>query len=329
MEGLTQLSLEWTRWLQENYPQLEGFFQAITTLGNEEFFLATMPLLYWCIDKRLGRQLGFIFFVSIAVNTTLKQAFREPRPFWIEPDLGLADTSGYGIPSGHTQYATTLYLAIAAAVHRFWAWLLALLLIFLMGLSRIYLGQHFIQDVIAGFLVGLILLTALFLWNRYAAPGFSKRLLGQRMLAVLGVVLALALAYAGVRYLIGAPDMNVPWAAFIPEAELSSITEIATAVGALLGFGVGILFEGSRVRFRADGPLLKRAGRYILGIIVTVIIWQGLGAIFPREPLWLALPLRVLRYALVTLWAAYLAPLLFVRLGLAEADPPPSLALRF
>lgn len=329
MEGLTQLSLEWTRWLQENYPQLEGFFQAITTLGNEEFFLATMPLLYWCIDKRLGRQIGFIFFVSIAVNTTLKQAFRGPRPFWIEPDLGLADTGGYGIPSGHTQYATTLYLVIAAAVQRFWAWLLALLLIFLMGLSRIYLGQHFIQDVIAGFVVGLILLAALFLWNRYAAAGFSKRLLGQRMLAVLGVVLALALAYAGVRYLIGPPDMSVPWAAFIPESELSSITEIATAVGTLLGFGVGILFEGSRVRFRAEGPLLKRIGRYVLGIIITVIIWQGLGAVFPREPLWLALPLRVLRYALVTLWAAYLAPLVFVRLGLAEADPPPGLALRF
>ena len=329
MDGLTQLSFELIRWLQENYPQLEGFFESITFLGSEEFFLAVLPLLYWCIDKRLGRQLGFIFFVAIGTNTILKQAFRLPRPFWIEPELGLVKTGGYGLPSGHTQYATTLYLLIAGAVGRFWSWLVALLLIFLMGLSRIYLGQHFIQDTLAGFLVGLALLAGLQLWNHYAGAAFGKRLLGQRMMVVLGVVLALALIYAAVRYFIGEPNMAVPWAVYIPEAELDSITQMATGVGALLGFGVGILFEGNRVRFRADGPLGKRIARYALGIIVTVIIWRGLGAILPRDPLWLALPLRIFRYALVTLWASYFAPWVFVRLRLADADPRPEMSLRF
>ncbi len=329
MDGLTQFSLEFTRWLQENYPQLEGFFQAITTLGNEEFYLAALPLLYWCIDKRLGRQMGFIFFVAIGANTILKQAFRGPRPFWIAPELGLADTGGYGIPSGHTQYATTIYLLIAAVVQHFWGWLVAFIMIFLMAISRVYLGQHFIHDTIAGILVGLALLGALALWNHYAAASFGKRLLGQRMLAVLGVVFALGLAYASVRYVIGQPDLTVPWSSYIPEAELSSITQMATALGTLLGFGVGILFEGNRVRFRTDGPVGKRLGRYLLGIVGTIVIWQGLGALFPRDPLWLALPLRIFRYALVTFWAAYLAPLVFVRLGLAEADPPPSMSLRF
>jgi hypothetical protein len=142
-------------------------------------------------------------------------------------------------------------------------------------------------------------------------------------------VLALALIYAAVLYFIGEPNMTVLWAAYIPEAELDSITQMATGIGALLGFGVGILFEGNRVRFRADGPLGKRIARYALGIIVTVIIWRGLGAILPRDPLWLALPLRIFRYALVTLWASYFAPLVFVRLRLADADPRPEMSLRF
>jgi hypothetical protein len=43
----------------------------------------------------------------------------------------------------------------------------------------------------------------------------------------------------------------------------------------------------------------------------------------------LALPLRIFRYALVTLWASYFAPLVFVRLRLADADPRPEMSLRF
>ena len=109
---------------------------------------------------------------------------------------------------------------------------------------------------------------------------------------------------------------------------LSSKTEMATAVGALLGFSIGIVLESARVRFRSDGPLGKRAARYILGIIVTVVIWRGLGILFPDDPLWLAIPLRIFRYALVGLWASYYAPVVFVRLGLADADPQPKINLK-
>jgi len=147
------------------------------------------------------------------------------------------------------------------------------------------------------------------------------------MLVAILVTLIIALLYVATLLIIGAPDLSVPWAEFIPEAELSTISEMATAVGALLGFGIGIILESSRVRFRANGPLSKKIGRYLLGIIVTVIIWRGLGLIFPRDPLWLAIPLRIFRYALVTLWASYFAPMTFVRLRLAEADPPPQINL--
>jgi hypothetical protein len=41
-----------------------------------------------------------------------------------------------------------------------------------------------------------------------------------------------------------------------------------------------------------------------------------------------AIPLRILRYFLVTLWAAYYAPWLFVRLGLADMDPEPEIDFR-
>jgi hypothetical protein len=285
-------------------------------------------LIYWTIDKRLGRQLGFVFFITVGVNTMLKQALRGPRPFWIDPNVGLEDTGGYGIPSGHTQYATVLYLMIASRLRKFWVWLVAFAMILLMGVSRIYLGQHFIHDVIAGFVVGIFILAGFLIWQRYFATRFSKRILGQRLLLAVLVTAIMALLYGAILFLIGSPDLSVSWAEYIPEAELASKTEMATAIGAMLGFGIGIILESSRVRFRADGPLSKRIIRYLLGILITIIIWRGLGLVFPRDPLWLAIPLRIFRYALVTLWASYFAPLVFVRLRLADADPQPGINLK-
>lgn len=328
MDFLYVLGLEMIVWLQESFPQLEGFFKLITGLGNEEFYLAVLPLVYWTINKRLGKQLGFVFFIALGINTMLKQAFRGPRPFWIDPDVGLTDTSGYGIPSGHTQYATVLYLMIAGLIRNFWVWLIALIMIFIMGISRIYLGQHFIHDVIAGFVVGLIILGFYLVWRRYFSKNYSKRILGQKLLIVILITVIMAVLYGVILLLVGSPDLSVSWAEFIPEAELASKTEMATAIGALLGFGIGIILEGSRVRFRVDGSLSKRIIRYLLGIIITVIIWRGLGVLFPREPLWLAIPLRIFRYGLITLWASYFAPLVFVRLNLADADPPPAIDLK-
>lgn len=328
MDSLYEFGLEIIRWLQETYPQLEAFFVLISNFGSLEFYLAVLPLIYWSIDKRLGKLLGLAFFISVGINTIFKQAFRGPRPYWLDPSIGILETEGYGIPSGHTQSSTALYLLVAGWIRKGWVWFLAFLMILLMGLSRIYLGDHFISDVVGGFLLGIIILVGIILWRRYISKSFTKRILGQRLLFAILVTLMLALVFAAVTLLIGAPDLTVPWAEYIPEAELASKNEMARVVGALLGFSIGIILEGGRVRFRADGPLGKRVARYILGIVITVIIWQGLGSLFPDDPLWLAIPLRIFRYALLTLWVSYYAPAVFVRLRLADADPEPEISFK-
>ena len=66
------------------------------------------------------------------------------------------------------------------------------------------------------------------------------------------------------------------------------------------------------------GTLVQRALRYLLGITGLLILYLGLGAIFPRTPDLVSYGLRFLRYALIGLWAIWLAPLVFIRLGLAK-----------
>ena len=328
MDNIYESGLELIRWLQTNYPQLEGFFRGVSTLSTEEFYLVFLTLVYWSINKKAGRMLGYLLFFAVAINTLLKQTFRQPRPFWIDPEIGLQQTGGYGIPSGHTQYATTLYFLIAYLVGGFWIWLAAGILVLLTALSRVYLGAHFPQDVLGGFLVGSVLLALAILWDRRIAKRFKKRILGQRMFIALTVVFILSAIYLIVLYLIGEPDLLVPWAAYIPETELLSYEEMASALGILLGFSVGIVMENSRIRFRSNGPVIKRIIRYVVGIITTGIVWRGFGLIIPSDPIALVIPLIIVQYFLLAIWAAYYAPWLFVRLGLADTDPEPEMSLR-
>lgn len=325
-QQMWDVGLVFITWLQTTYPQLEGFFALITNLGQEEFYLLVFPLIFWCIHKQLGKQLGYLFLFTVFVNAIFKQAFRGPRPFWVDPAVGL-DTreEGYGIPSGHTQNATVFYFFLAAWVSRTWFWVVAIMMVLLMALSRIYLGAHFIHDTVAGFLLAAITLAGFVVIERRWGSSFNKRILGQRLLVMILIPIVMGVSFILIRWLIGAPDTAVPWASYIPAAEESSISAAAQAFGLLLGFGVGIVLENSRVRFRSDGIWWKRVVRYLIGIVVLVAIWAGLRQVFPSDPLAVAIPFRILRYFLVVIWAAYYAPWLFVKLKLADADPVPAI----
>ncbi|WP_420645619.1 phosphatase PAP2 family protein [Candidatus Leptofilum sp.] len=327
MDSLLQFGLDASRWFQTTFPQLEGFFQLISTLGIEEFYLALFPLIYWSVHKEAGRALAYVFLVGNVLNTTLKHAFRQPRPFWLDPTLEKFTDGGYGIPSGHTQFTTTIYLFAATWVRRRWMWLFAILMIIVMGISRIYLGSHFVHDVAAGFVLGLLVLGGYLIWQRRYQTHFEKRILGQRLLTVVAVPVAFTAVYGIIRLIIGEPDLTVDWASRIPEIELESLEGFVTAVSSLLGAGIGLVLERSRIRFLVEGAIWQRAVRYLLGMVIAVAIWAGLGQIFPDDPLWLALPLRLLRYALLTLWVTYYAPWAFVKLKLAQAKPDPGIEM--
>lgn len=327
MDTIISFGLEATRWLQTTFPQLKGFFQFISLLGLEEFYLAIIPLIYWCLDKKLGKHLGYTFLFANALNYLGKHSFRGPRPYWLEPSLGLSTESSYGIPSGHTEAAAAFYLFLAGWFRKGWVWLAALFMIIAMGLSRIYLGVHFVHDVVAGLLIAVLSLAGYFVWMHYWHDDFSRRILGFRFWIAFLLPFAFLLIYVVIRLLIGEPDMSVSWSGFIADAELEGVEGVVTAVASLFGLGIGLLLESSRVRFRVDGPLWQRAARYLVGIGVTVALWGGLKAIFPTDPLMIALPARFLRYTLTTLWIGYWGPWTFVRLNLATADPDPGIKI--
>ncbi|MFW6208350.1 MAG: phosphatase PAP2 family protein [Spirochaetota bacterium] len=105
-----------------------------------------------CGNKRLGYRVGFAFLASAVVNPLLKNSFRIERPIGVEgiESQRLHTATGYAFPSGHTQGATAFWTGMMTYVRRRWMYLLGTALIFLVALSRMYLGVHWPSDVIGG-----------------------------------------------------------------------------------------------------------------------------------------------------------------------------------
>ena len=97
--------------------------------------------------------------VGLLLNGMLKFAFHRPRPTWDDPILMIGS---FGFPSGHAMAATLLYGFLAAfGVRKVQAWrwrvlvvLSAGMLVVLIGFSRLYLGVHYLSDVLAGMAAG-------------------------------------------------------------------------------------------------------------------------------------------------------------------------------
>jgi membrane-associated phospholipid phosphatase len=330
MDALFDLSLDLIVWLQTAYPGLQSLMTWVSVLGQFEIYLMLILGLYWCIDKRAGVHLAYLLGLTYVLINMGKHFGREPRPFWLDETLNVAETGGYGIPSGHTGAATVTYLYLAYWAKRRWAWVLAAVGIFVMGLSRIYLGQHFLHDILAGFVVAVMVLAGYWVWLRQAEHRFQNQILGRRFWTAVAVPAVLGGIYFLGLLLLGTPDNTVPWAGVIPIAEFVTLEDMTAALGVLLGLGTGFILEGSRVHFDVVGEWWMRLLRYVCGLAVTLLVLYGLrwliGAVLPEDAsLWIVLGLRFVRYTLVALVATFYLPMLFVKVGLADSLPAPTL----
>ncbi len=181
---------------------VEALMQFFTFLGSEIFFLLLVPLVYWCINKSLGADMGVLLTFSGVVNGLLKSFLKHPRPFWSNPTLQLSDAVSFSLPSGHAQNSTVVfgYLALWLAGKENkagrksgarWLWVVFLiLLILLVSISRAYLGVHYPGDILWGCAIGVLIIT-LYAWLKpRALPWLRKQAIGTHV--VLAVVASVA-----------------------------------------------------------------------------------------------------------------------------------------
>ena len=133
------------------------FFKALNFFDTQEFFLLFVVLLWMAKGWKIGLRMFYILLVSSLVNHSLKEYFALPRPFQLNPTVGVIRVGGYGLPSGAAQTALLLSILFCYYVKHHWKWWVALVYTLLISFSRLYLGVHFLEDILAGWLVGLLL----------------------------------------------------------------------------------------------------------------------------------------------------------------------------
>ena len=283
-----------------------GFLESValffTWLGNEEFYLVVLPLVYWCIHKPAGVALAFLSMLSVWVNSALKYLFDFPRPS--DPRIRIpVPPSDPSFPSGHAQNAVAVWVYLAWRFRHWLFWVVAVLMILGISLSRILLGVHYPQDLVGGWLVGLIVVVA-YAW---AAPPIGRWIDGQRMALQIGIAVV-------------APLLLI----FVHPADTNGLypaERAVTAMSALLGLGVGFVMERAYVRFTVHGPWWQRALRFLLGMVVTAVLYAGPSLVIPDGlSHGLESGLRLVRYALLGWAVAFFCPWLFLRLRLASRE---------
>ncbi len=140
---------------------LDNIFLAITLLGKSYIVAAlTLAFAYFLWKKRDWEYIApLLLAVAGSAGTTfvLKHFIARPRPVGVA--VYIEDLSSF--PSGHATVAVALYGLVGYFIFKKlfglkrWLGIIGcLLLILLVGFSRIYLGVHYLSDVVGGYLVG-------------------------------------------------------------------------------------------------------------------------------------------------------------------------------
>jgi membrane-associated phospholipid phosphatase len=332
MNPILDCGIDFIAGLQTSVPLLEAPSRFFSFLGTEEFYLFILPFLYWCVDVRLGLRVGVILSLSDSLNIFLKLVFRQPRPYWVSDKVRMIQAeASYGLPSGHAQHAVTVWGTVAAWGKGWLRWLMAAL-VFLIGFSRIVLAVHFPTDVLAGWLIGGVILWAFVKWEAAVMAWFNRFIPTQKIgLAFAASMLLLIISLVGLAFV--SPTDPSQWEstavrAFSFAPGQSAIHQRATTGmvgvgGTFFGLVAGaiLIFQGGG--FDARGTWWKRGVRFGLGLIGVAILWLGLRMVFPRDASLVSQVLRYLRCALTGFWVAYGAPWVFIKLGLQNTAKVP------
>lgn len=135
------------------------FFKGVTFLSSV-LFMVVVSILLLLVKKIKYRKLMLInIILDVILNTCLKYIFKRERP----RDIMMVIENGFSFPSGHTMLATIFYGFIIYLIYKsdksrkfkYVSIILLSLLIFLIGISRIYLGVHYTTDVLGGYLISI------------------------------------------------------------------------------------------------------------------------------------------------------------------------------
>lgn len=172
----------WLQSLSNNF--YDVFFQSISYLASwiGAIFVFLIVLLF--LDKKYALFMGVGYSLTVLFNYILKIIVARPRPYVTNPEIiNKLTTIGQSFPSGHSMSVVFIVLALLylfsllckkgkfEIYKKTWfkiiCYTIGILLVILTGISRMYLGQHYITDILAGYIVGALGFVGTYLLYRY------------------------------------------------------------------------------------------------------------------------------------------------------------------
>ncbi|RLW68471.1 MAG: hypothetical protein B6D68_03565 [spirochete symbiont of Stewartia floridana] len=276
-----------TQWQTELLLQFQGInalWEKVmlfsTWLGYPFILLWITATIFWCVDARTGYRFAFFILFGGVINEALKLVFHLPRPYWTDPriaSIGHASSS-FGFPSGHAQISA-VWMYIGSLLRSRSGWALAILTALLVGISRVFLGQHFPLQVLWGWIIGFVLYLVFIRLEQPLKNWFVKHNLIQK-LAYLGVaaILLCAVNWSIAQRLSGW-HMPENWASnaqiyhdadedLNPADPGSGYALIMALIGALFG----MMLQNQQGGYSAKGRLRKRLARWLVGTMAIVLL---------------------------------------------------------
>ncbi len=265
-------------------PILDRSAEYITMLGEEAFFIVIIAVMFWCINKKFAYRLGFILISSMVLNGCIKETLKVPRVFGTEGirTLRVKTATGYSFPSGHTQGTASFWISVMSNTSTKWNYIFGIIIIVLVGFSRIYLGVHRPVDIIGAIVISIIWV---YIGNKifdFVEQGGKKSVL---LILIIPMIIGL-LVFKGHDYYV--------------------------SVGTVVGFFLGYIVESNYINFNEKSSLLGNVFKLVLGISVILLIKVALKKILPEY-----LISDYIRYIFIGLWMTAGAPYLFKKIGIA------------
>ena len=265
-----------------------------TLFGDEYLVILVLGLLYWCIDKKLGRRAALALSGTMIFGTLVKGAFQRRRPYMdnksvkciraAHPDEDIMSpvAQGFSMPSLHASMSVSVYGTLAHETKKPPFIALGILLPLFIGLSRIYLGVHYPTDVLLGWIIGLILV--------FVLNGIDHKF-GYKI----GFLAVIIIGSAGFFF--------------------CRDDEFFSSFGIVVGLLLGFMYEEKYVNFEKSAKWWSYIIRPVLGVLIFAVMSILLK--IPAKAIsaeWFSFAYRLVRYAVSTFVIIGLYPHLFKKL---------------
>lgn len=279
----------------------------LTYLGDKSIFFIIGFVLYWCVNKYAGYVSLLSCMGSLCFCVSLKDIFRIPRPFNLDPTLKVVESPknevlGYSFPSGHATIITsgfgTLFLFAKNKIIKF----VSIIIIVLVCFSRIYLGAHTFLDV----LVGAVLTSIILVWyykliKDGEKKGINKALIAS-LLLLLGHIICVIIINA---IIVGGNEI-------MDNIEHKSMIRMAVLLLALLLPTVlGILFDQKYIKYDVSGNVLFQIVKVVLGLAIVLTYKKFSKQIFSFVS---GFSSEFLQYSVMMILGLIVCPLIFKQL---------------